>query len=68
MDMTPKILCLYALTAALLRPCHAAGDTPPVIWLEAEQFAHTGTWSVDAQFVDIMGSVQLLATGCGKPV
>ena len=68
MDMTTKFLCLCALTASLLRPCHATGDTPPVIWLEAEQFAHAGTWSVDAQFVDIMGSVQLLATGCGKPV
>lgn len=46
----------------------AAGAQPHVIWLEAEQFAQTGTWSVDAQFVDTMGSVQLLATGCGKPV
>ena len=67
MDKPTKILCLSALTAALSL-CHAAGDTPPVLWLEAEQFAQTGTWSVDAQFVDTMGSAQLLATGCGKPV
>ena len=62
-----RFLCVSALTAALSL-CHAATDNQPVIWLEAEQFAQTGTWSIDAQFVDTMGSVQLLATGCGKPV
>ena len=39
-----------------------------VIWLEAEQFGTTGGWSNDTQFVDLMGSPQLLATGLGKPV
>jgi len=62
-----RIFCVSTLTAALYL-CHAASAEPPVLWLEAEQFAQTGTWSVDAQFVDTMGSVQLLATGCGKPV
>ena len=39
-----------------------------VVWLEAEQFDQTGGWSNDSQFVDIMGSPYLLATGVGKPV
>lgn len=60
--------CVFTLAAALLSQSRAAGDSPPVLWLEAEQFAQTGAWSVDAQFVDAMGSAQLLATGCGKPV
>jgi hypothetical protein len=48
--------------------CRAADGHPRVLWLEAEQFEQLGSWSVDAQFVDAMGSPQLLATGCGKPV
>jgi len=39
-----------------------------VIWLEAEQFETVGGWSNDSQFVDLMGSPYLLATGLGKPV
>ncbi len=34
-----------------------------VIWPEAEQFDKTGGWSNDSQFVDLMGSPYLLATG-----
>ena len=39
-----------------------------MIWLEAEQFETVGGWSNDSQFVDLMGSPYLLATGLGKPV
>ncbi len=46
----------------------ASSDNQHVLWLEAEQFDQAGGWSADTQFVDTMGSVQLLATGCGKPV
>ena len=58
------------LTALLLVPLagRASNENPNVIWLEAEQFDQAGGWSTDTQFVDTMGSVQLLATGCGKPV
>jgi len=47
-----------------------AGASPrgDVIWLEAESFAEYGGWSNDPQFVDLMGSPYLLATGVGKPV
>jgi hypothetical protein len=40
----------------------------PVIWLEAEHFAHPGGWVNDAQFIDQMGSPYLLAVGLGTPV
>ncbi len=36
--------------------------------LEAESFAHTGGWSIDQQFFEIMGSSYLIAHGLGKPV
>ncbi|MHC4708139.1 MAG: FAD-dependent oxidoreductase, partial [Planctomycetota bacterium] len=39
-----------------------------VVWLEAERFDQTGGWSNDSQFVDLMGSPYLLATGLGRPV
>ena len=37
-------------------------------WVEAEQFEQLGGWSVDAQFIDQMGSAYLLAHGLGEPV
>lgn len=46
----------------------AAVFAQPVVWLEAESFQEHGAWSVDAQFVDNMGSPYLLATGLGRPV
>ncbi|MBM3859285.1 MAG: FAD-dependent oxidoreductase [Verrucomicrobia bacterium] len=49
-------------------PSEPKSNQPRVIWLEAERFSQAGGWSTDTQFVDTMGSVQLLATGCGKPV
>jgi hypothetical protein len=38
------------------------------VLLEAEQFARTGGWMVDQQFMDQMGSPFLLAHGLGEPV
>jgi choline dehydrogenase-like flavoprotein len=51
-------------------PCWvpAARAEEPVVWLETERFTQTGGWSNDSQFVDLMGSPYLLATGLGKPV
>ncbi len=46
----------------------AAADPGRVLWLEAEGFGTVGGWSNDSQFVDVMGSPYLLATGVGKPV
>ncbi len=38
------------------------------IFVEAEAFADKGGWSVDQQFMDLMGSPYLIAHGMGKPV
>ena len=36
--------------------------------MEAESFADYGGWSLDTQFIQIMGSSYLLAHGLGEPV
>ncbi len=36
--------------------------------VEAESFQQRGGWSLDTQFIDLMGSPYLLAHGLGKPV
>lgn len=38
------------------------------LFVEAESFAAKGGWSVDQQFMDLMGSPYLLAHGMGEPV
>ncbi|MBM3475808.1 MAG: hypothetical protein FJX75_21280, partial [Armatimonadetes bacterium] len=38
------------------------------LYLEAERFADTGGWTVDAQFRQIMGSTYLIAVGTGVSV
>ncbi len=38
------------------------------ILVDAESFAEKGGWSVDQQFVQVMGSPYLLAHGLGRPV
>ena len=38
------------------------------VLIEAEQFADTGGWDVDQQFMEQMGSPYLLAHGLGVPV
>ncbi len=45
-----------------------AEEHAAVVWLEAESFETLGGWSNDPQFVDVMGSPYLLATGVGEPV
>ena len=51
------------LLAATALPLHAAS-----FLVEAEQFSDKGTWSVDTQFIDSMGSPYLIAHGLGTPV
>ncbi len=54
------------LTCALLTvaPLFAADR----LLVEAESFQQRGGWSLDTQFIEIMGSPYLLAHGLGKPV
>ncbi len=56
---------LLALAASLAAPFAAAADR---LLLEAESFQSAGGWSLDTQFIDLMGSPYLLAHGLGTPV
>ena len=38
------------------------------LFLEAESFEKKGGWSIDQQFMDLMGSSYLIAHGLGTPV
>src|ERR1035441_6571287 len=56
-----RLIGLFALTA-----CESL--VAQTILVETERFADIGGWSVDAQFMDQMGSPFLLAHGLGVPV
>ena len=53
-----SILTSLALTLAATLPAAAADR----LLLEAESFQNPGGWSLDTQFIDLMGSPYLLAT------
>ena len=67
--MNELVLVLFALWAF---PSEAFSRTPASpeggLFIEAESFAEKGGWSVDQQFMDIMGSPYLIAHGMGVPV
>ncbi|MFM9953390.1 MAG: FAD-dependent oxidoreductase [Opitutaceae bacterium] len=58
-------LVLLALTAFAASPASRAADH---LLVEAESFASPGGWSLDTQFIDLMGSPYLIAHGLGQPV
>ncbi len=60
--LLPFLLALAALCAL---PAARAADR---LLVEAESFASPGGWSLDTQFIDIMGSPYLIAHGLGQPV
>ena len=66
MALRELMLAFAACVACSALGAAAAGRS--VVWIEAEAFAQTGGWSNDSQYVDLMGSPCLLATGIGKPV
>jgi hypothetical protein len=68
--LIPLILpyCFFAVSLPVLAADPPNPESGDVVWLEAEQFADCGGWSNDSQFVALMGSPYLLATGVGKPV
>jgi hypothetical protein len=59
-----KLLALL-LAALCAIPATRAADR---LLVEAESFASPGGWSLDTQFIDIMGSPYLIAHGLGQPV
>jgi hypothetical protein len=73
LDFKIPLLAL-ALLAAI--PAHAALPARTAlpsrgadrVLLEAESFQNSGGWSLDTQFIDLMGSPYLIAHGLGQPV
>ena len=61
--MTYLRLWITLITVSLPAATLKAQTIEDVIWLEAESFEDTGSWSNDSQYVDLMGSPYLLATG-----
>ncbi len=53
--------------ASLVAIAHVASAAEG-LFLEAENFANTGAWDIDQQFMEQMGSPYLLAHGLGVPV
>lgn len=58
-----KIAIIIAILGIYMLPMMSQ-----TILLEAENFAKTGGWKVDQQFMDIMQSPYLIAHGMGQPV
>ena len=58
---------LFPLVSLLLLGALATRAADRVL-LEAESFQNSGGWSLDTQFIDLMGSPYLLAHGLGQPV
>ena len=58
-----KKILLFVAAVLLAGQMNAQG-----ILVEAENFSAKGGWSVDQQFMDLMGSPYLIAHGMGKPV
>src|SRR6187401_3487936 len=59
-----RLLPLLSLALLAVLPARAANR----VLLEAESFQNAGGWSIDTQFIELMGSPYLLAHGLGQPV
>lgn len=64
--MTKIVTQLRAVAATLVMTALPASAASLLV--EAERFDHKGGWSVDQQFMDLMGSPYLIAHGMGSPV
>ncbi|MCL2742268.1 MAG: FAD-dependent oxidoreductase [Planctomycetaceae bacterium] len=65
--MTRFVVFLF-VSFAVLMSGNSIGATEDLVFIEAEAFADKGGWSVDQQYMDVMGSPVLIAHGMGVPV
>ncbi len=63
--MKPRLSFAVFLLALSALPLATAADR---LLVEAESFSSPGGWSLDTQFIEIMGSPYLIAHGLGQPV
>ena len=61
------LLCVVGVSTVV---CGAEGDVggQRFLWIDAEDFEKYGGWTLDTQYVHLMGSAYLIATGIGRPV
>ena len=62
------IKCLRSAALLLCVVLSAGLGRAATVFVEAESFASHGGWTLDTQFIQVMGSPYLLAHGLGKPV
>lgn len=65
--MPRNALAVLALLLLIVSVAHARSSGPHLL-VEAEGFNDYGGWSLDTQFIHVMGSSYLLAHGLGAPV
>jgi hypothetical protein len=67
-----RVAALFTLFCGAVAPPATAAAAGPgqkqTVFIESESFAEHGGWSLDTQFIHIMGSPYLLAHGLGQPV
>ena len=71
--LLPSIVAMtlaFAMGSAQSQSTVAAHAMPsaPAVLVEAEAFENHGGWTVDTQFIELMGSPYLIAHGLGRPV
>jgi hypothetical protein len=64
LNMMKRLIPLISVAIALSATTRAADR----LLVEAESFQTHGGWSLDTQFIDLMGSPYLIAHGLGQPV
>jgi hypothetical protein len=68
MHPTVRFWLTLTLLTAFFASAALPGRAAEHVLLEAENFQSPGGWSLDTQFIDLMGSPYLLAHGLGQPV
>ena len=61
--MKMRLFLLFSFLLIII-PLHGQS----IVWVEPELFSNKGGWSIDAQFIDQVGTPYLLAHGLGEPV
>ena len=58
---------MCAICGMVALAASSAEHVPGFIWIEAEDFAERGDWTVDTQFTHKMGSAYLICRGANTP-
>lgn len=64
------LLCVVGISSGfhLLNARETSADEHQFLWVDTEDFDQYGGWTLDTQYVHLMGSAYLIAAGIGQPV